>query len=74
MAEPEKLWGFKFNLSSNYERLKRDQKPQGCPEWLNPQQISLWQEQGFVVWNGAEKRIERLSVNCTLHNSRGSFA
>ena len=61
MAEPEKLWGFKFNLSSNYERLKRDQKPQGCPEWLNPQQISLWQEQGFVVWNGAEKRIERLS-------------
>ena len=61
MPEPEKLWGLKFNPSPSYERLKRDQRPQGSPEWLNPHQISLWQEQGLIVWNSAEKRMGRLS-------------
>jgi len=61
MPEPEKSWGLKFNPSPSYERLKRDQRPQGSPEWLNPHQISLWQEQGLVVWNSTEKRLERLS-------------
>lgn len=61
MPEPEKLWGLKFNPSPSYEYLKRDQRPQGSPEWFNPHQISLWQEQGLIVWNSAEKRMERLA-------------
>ncbi len=61
MTEPETLWGIKINLRPSYERLKRDQKPQGSPEWLNPHQISLWQEQGLIIWNSAQKRLERLS-------------
>jgi hypothetical protein len=61
MPESEKTWGLKFNPSPSYERLKRDQKPQGSPEWLNPHQISLWQEQGLIIWNNAQKSLERLS-------------
>ena len=61
MPEIEKTWGLKFNPSPSYERLKRDQKPQGSPEWLNPHQISLWQEQGLIIWNSGQKRLERLS-------------
>ncbi len=66
MSEPEKLWGLKFNPSTSYERLKRGQKPQGSPEWFNPYQDSLWQEQGLIVWNSTEKRMERLSGQAAL--------
>jgi hypothetical protein len=61
MSEPENIWGLKLNPSPGYERLKRDQRPQGSPEWLNPHQVSLWQEQGLVVWNSTEKRLKSLS-------------
>jgi hypothetical protein len=61
MPELEKAWGLQFNLSPSYERLKRDQKPQGSPEWFNPYQTSLWQEKGLNVWNSTEKRMGLLS-------------
>lgn len=61
MPEPEKLWGLKFNPSPSYEYSKRDQRSQDSTEWFNPHQVSHWQEQGLIVWNSAEKRMERLS-------------
>ena len=57
----DKPWGVRFNTSLSYERVKNGQIPQGCPEWLNPYQVDLWQQPGLVVWNNNEKRIACLS-------------
>lgn len=62
----EKTWGMRFNEHPNYERFKKGQKPQNCPEWLNPAQVNTWQEQGLIVWNNTDKKIERLSGSDAL--------
>ena len=59
-------WGVKFNQSPTYERLRKDQKPQGCPDWLTQYQFSEWQGEGLIVWNNDEKRIAQLRGGETL--------
>lgn len=56
----EKTWGMRFNQRPDYQRLSKGQKPQGCPDWFETRQISTWQEQGLVLWNNVNKRIEVL--------------
>jgi len=56
----EKTWGIRFNQYPAYQRLNKEQRPQGCPDWFETRQISLWQEQGLVLWNNVDKRIEVL--------------
>jgi hypothetical protein len=62
----ESTWGIKFNQSHNYERLGKDQKPQGSPDWLTQYQVSEWQGEGLIVWNNDEKRIAQLKGGETL--------
>jgi hypothetical protein len=57
----ESTWGVKFNQSTNYERLSKDQKPQECPDWLTRYQFGAWQGEGLIVWNNDEKRIARFN-------------
>ncbi len=56
----EQTWGFRFNEQPDYQYVAKGQKPRGCPEWLNPQQVKTWQEQGLVIWTKADTRIEVL--------------
>ena len=56
----EKTWGMRFNQYPEYQRLNKGQRPQGCPDWFETRQISTWQEQGLVLWNNVDKRIEAL--------------
>src|SRR5215510_10672533 len=58
MTEP--TWGMRFNEHPNYERVRKGEKPSGCPEWLESRQFSTWQEQGLVIWNSIDKKIEAL--------------
>ena len=50
----------RFNQYPAYQRLNKEQRPQGCPGWFETRQISIWQEQGLVLWNNVDKRIEAL--------------
>ena len=56
----ELTWGMQFNDRPNYERIRKGEKPRGCPGWLESRQISTWHEQGLVVWNSMDKKIETL--------------
>jgi hypothetical protein len=56
----EKSWGMRFNKRPDYQRVPKGQKPVGCPEWLNSHQIPIWQEQGLIIWNNIDKKIENL--------------
>jgi hypothetical protein len=56
----ETTWGLRFNEHPNYQRVPKGQKPEGCPEWLSPHQIPIWQEQGLIIWNNTDKKIENL--------------
>lgn len=62
----ETTWGMQFNEHSNYQRIRKGQKPEGCPEWLESHQISTWQEKGLVIWNNIDRKIETLPASETL--------
>jgi hypothetical protein len=56
----ESSWGMRFNEHPDYQRVPKGQKPVGCPEWLASHQILIWQEQGLIIWNNIDKKIEHL--------------
>lgn len=56
----ETTWGMRFNEHPDYQRVPKGQKPDGCPEWLAPHQVPIWQEQGLIIWNNTDKKIENL--------------
>jgi hypothetical protein len=56
----ETTWGIRFNEHPDYQRLPKGQKSVGCPEWLDSHQILIWQEQGLIIWNNIDKKIENL--------------
>lgn len=56
----EQTRGMQLNEHPNYERIRKGEKPRGCPDWLPSHQFSTWQEQGLVVWNSIDKKIETL--------------
>ena len=56
----EATWGIRFNEYSNYQHSGKGQKPADCPEWLEGHQLHTWQEQGLIVWNNIDRKIEAL--------------
>lgn len=56
----ETSWGMRFNERPDYQRVPKGKKPVGCPEWLESHQIPIWQEQGLIIWNNIDKKIENL--------------
>ena len=59
-------WGMRFNEYPNYHRVGKGQKPEGCPEWLESHKIQTWQEQGLVIWNNSDRKLESLRGTETL--------
>lgn len=56
----EATWSMQFNEYPNYQRVPKGQKPEGCPEWLESHRIHNWQEQGLIIWNNIDRKIESL--------------
>ncbi len=56
----EATWGMQFNEYPNYQRVGKGQKPEGCPEWLESHQTHKWEEQGLIIWNNIDRKIESL--------------
>ena len=56
----EATWGMRFNEYPDHQRVRKGQRPEGCPEWFESQHIRTWQEQGLILWNNIDKRIESL--------------
>lgn len=53
-------WGMRFNEHSSYPRVRKGERPAGCPEWFESRQIQIWQEQGLILWNNIDRKIESL--------------
>jgi len=66
MHMSEATWGMRFNEYPNYQRVGKGQKPEGCPEWLEAHQIQKWQEQGLIIWNNVDRKLETLNGTETL--------
>lgn len=62
----ETTWGMRFNEYPNYQRVGKGQKPEGCPEWFEAHQIQKWQEQGLIIWNNIDRKLETLNGTETL--------
>ena len=62
----ESTWGIRFNEYSNYQPLRKGQKLAGCPEWLEGDQLHIWEKQGLVIWNSIDRKIEALHGMETL--------
>jgi hypothetical protein len=56
----ETTWGMRFNQHPDYQRVRKGQKLEGCPEWLESHQINTWQKQGLIIWNNIDRKIEAL--------------
>lgn len=56
----EATWGIRFNEYPNYQRFHKGIKPEGCPEWLESNRIHIWQEQGLIIWNNIDRKLESL--------------
>ena len=56
----EAIWGMRFNEYPDHQRVRKGQRPEGCLEWFESQHIRIWQEQGLILWNNINKRIESL--------------
>ncbi|MCL4528204.1 MAG: hypothetical protein M1282_02180 [Chloroflexi bacterium] len=56
----EATWGLRLNEHPNYQPFPKGQKPAGCPEWLESHQIHIWQEQGLIIWNNIDSKMEVL--------------
>lgn len=54
-------WGIRFNELPDYRRVGKRQKPEGCPEWLESRHFHNWQEQGLIIWNNIDRKLETLN-------------
>jgi hypothetical protein len=54
-------WGIRFNEFLDYRRVGKVQKPEGCPEWLESHHFHNWQEQGLIIWNNINRKLETLN-------------
>jgi len=57
----EATWGIRFNEYPNYQRFQKGNKPEGCPKWLESRHFHNWQEQGLIIWNNIDRKIETLN-------------
>jgi hypothetical protein len=55
-----------FNEYPDYQRVRKGQRPEGCPEWFESQHICIWQEPGLLLWNNIDKKMESLHAAETL--------
>ena len=62
----EATWGMRFNEYPDYQRFHKGDKPEGCPEWLESHRIHIWQEQGLIIWNNIDRKLESLPGTETL--------
>jgi hypothetical protein len=61
MPMTEATWGIRFNEYSNYQRFHKSNKPEGCPEWFASRHFHNWQEQGLIIWNNIDRKLETLN-------------
>lgn len=57
----ELTWGIRFNELPDYRRVGKGQKPEGCPEWFGERHFRNWQDQGLIIWNDIDRKIETLN-------------
>src|SRR5512138_861028 len=62
----ESTWGIYFNQSPKYRRYSKSEKELNCPDWFEEPQFRVWQEEGLIVWNNIDKKIEALNGSYTL--------
>lgn len=58
----EKTWGIRFNTQSSHRRSQDGD----CPDWIEARHFSTWQEEGLIVWNNFDQKIEHLQASETL--------
>lgn len=54
-------WGMRFNEQPNYQYLGKVQKPKESPEWLKSSQTNTWHQQGLIIWNNIDRKLETLN-------------
>lgn len=57
----DSTWGIRFNELPDYRRVGKGQKPEGCPEWLEERHFRNWQDQGLIIWNKIDRKLETLN-------------
>jgi hypothetical protein len=57
----ELTWGIRFNELPDYRRVGKGQQPEGCPEWLEERHFRNWQDQGLIIWNKIDRKLETLN-------------
>lgn len=57
----EKTWGMRLNEDRDYQQFKDYDRIPECPDWLDYYQVNIWKQQGLIIWDNAEKKIDRLS-------------
>lgn len=62
----ESTWGMCFNQSPKYRRYSKSEKELNCPDWFEEPQFRVWQEEGLIVWNNIDRKIEALNGSYTL--------
>lgn len=62
----ESTWGMCFNPSPKYRRYSKSEKELNCPDWFEEPQVRIWQEEGLIVWNNIDKKIEALNGSYIL--------
>lgn len=62
----EDSWGIRFNQYPAHSRFSKLEKLPDCPDWFEERQFNIWQEEGLIVWDNIDKKIESLNGSYTL--------
>ncbi len=60
------LWGMRFNQYPAHSRFSKLEKMPECPDWFEEREFNTWQEEGLIVWNNIDRKIEALNGSYTL--------
>ena len=70
----EKTWGMRVNGQLSYEHFSKTRKAPHDPNWLRAQQISIWYEDGPVLWSNIDKKIVALKGHEALRLTASLFS
>ena len=59
-------WGMRFNPHPEYRRFSKSEQGSDNPDWFGQPEFNTLQEQGLIVWNNIDKKIQALNGNYTL--------
>ena len=59
-------WDIRFNQYLAHMRFSKLEKLPDCPDWFEERQFNTWQEEGLIVWNNIDKKIEALNGSYIL--------